>query len=740
MPATGRGSAASAKAFQCPDCPKAFSRAEYVVRHARQVHQGARPYPCKMCDASFSRSDLLKRHERICSGRPKEEEPPVHQARPLEPAPTAAAGSVSLPPFAEHQQQPFFPFLPSTSIGTSAYASIGLSPLPPVPVGASTSTPPTPFSLSPPSESPVFPTPANAFAPTSEDYSGQPFARPFTQDEVLATEVLEDLLRVPSRSSQQQSEAPQLSPFVGSPIAGPCGSQTDDLWLGASSSSASNSLISTCKGWEVTQEDKKPIEETEAAVMLADYFNKGGIGGISALDFGFSTTPSLYPDHLFEPRYKHLDEEQFYIRNEQCYMSYLFPWNVPKVETLSKFGKAAAQNLLPSAPLLHPQFQLTRLPVHLAFSLTVAGASYSPEGHSFANEMLVEKRVFLVRHFNTEGLTQEERFATIQSMLLYQLLGLFHRDEQQRILSHTFHGALVSMLRQLELPRKIKEKQLVTPHRLMQGAELEAAWKAWIEVETWRRVSFIVFLTDIEMATRFETPPFLSFSELTIDLPSSDTLWNARSGHEWLALIVAPIHPAPISFLEAVQVLLSPTDPAPHDRAALLLSELRKLSSFPLLILSRSLSFLQAKTEEAIRQEDPFKTLFGGIGIALDGREHQIREVLARIIKGRETLRRLPGGVNRGGGERWFEGVVPTTPVDSSAVQEELGLGSGLTRSSPSTSFDEDEDDMPVAESPEVSARRAREKVESMARHRERRAGDLRRQFEGFMSGSQGFA
>lgn len=122
-------------------------------------------------------------------------------------------------------------------------------------------------------------------------------------------------------------------------------------------------------------------------------------------------------------------------------------------------------------------------------------------------------------------------------------------------------------------------------------------------------VCFIVFLCDIEIATRFEISPFLLFSELDVELPSSDTLWNARSAHEWLALIVAPIHPAPISFLEAVQVLLSPSPPAPYDRGFLLLSELSKLSSFPLLILSRSLSFLQAKTEESIRQEDPFKSL-----------------------------------------------------------------------------------------------------------------------------------
>jgi hypothetical protein len=40
---------------------------------------------------------------------------------------------------------------------------------------------------------------------------------------------------------------------------------------------------------------------------------------------------------------------------------------------------------------------LSELPTHSAFALTVAGAAYSPDGEGFSNEMLVEKRVYLVR-------------------------------------------------------------------------------------------------------------------------------------------------------------------------------------------------------------------------------------------------------------------------------------------------------------------------------------------------------
>lgn len=73
--------------------------------------------------------------------------------------------------------------------------------------------------------------------------------------------------------------------------------------------------------------------------------------------------------------------------------------------------------------------------------------------------------------------------------------------------------------------------------------------------------------------------------------------------------MVSPLNPTPVSFLEAVRVLLSPTEPAPFDSGGILLAELGRLSSFPLLILSRTLSFLQAKTEEAIKQADPFRSM-----------------------------------------------------------------------------------------------------------------------------------
>lgn len=51
------------------------------------------------------------------------------------------------------------------------------------------------------------------------------------------------------------------------------------------------------------------------------------------------------------------------------------------------------------------------------------------------------------------------------------------------------------------------------------------------------------------------------------------------------------------------------TTPEPLSEQAALLHDLGRLSPFPLLILSRTLSFLEKKTEEALAQIDPFKNL-----------------------------------------------------------------------------------------------------------------------------------
>ncbi|GAA5965937.1 hypothetical protein JCM21900_005703 [Sporobolomyces salmonicolor] len=506
----------------------------------------------------------------------------------------------------------------------------------------------------------------------------------FSADEVLASEVLRDLMRSP-----MQPFHPNLLPGNANPTSSgessanvlcappAVASAEQEPWHGARAAERPEAketrneavaLVGT-HDWGLMggfegfggQDDMK-IEETPAAMALAEYFNKGGVGGISALDLGFPTEPSLFPDWLINPKVTYRDEvdQRFYVPEQMFCLGYLYPWHVPPVKTLSSYAKRAAESLLPSVPVVHaPSIVITKMATHTAFALTVAGGAYEPEGQAFSNEMLVEKRVFLVRGFQQPEKTFDDRFASLQSLLLYQLLGLFHRDEQQRLLSQTFHSALIFMLRSLDLPNRIRQSQLSEPGVELAGEELEQAWKDWVQIETYRRVAFIVFLTDLEHSIATDTSQLLLLSDMQLDLPSSDAVWSASTSPEWAHQMRSPREPPPIPFLTAIRALLAPRPPDPFSQQGIVLAELSRLSSFPLLILSRTLSFLERKTEEALQQVDPFHPLLGGLGI-MEDRERENRDILSRIRTGREILRRLPGGMARGGGERWFQDVMPT--------------------------------------------------------------------------------
>jgi hypothetical protein len=52
-----------------------------------------------------------------------------------------------------------------------------------------------------------------------------------------------------------------------------------------------------------------PIEESPAAIALSSYFNNGGVKGISALDLGFPTEPSLFEDWIINAQHTPFQDE-----------------------------------------------------------------------------------------------------------------------------------------------------------------------------------------------------------------------------------------------------------------------------------------------------------------------------------------------------------------------------------------------------------------------------------------------
>ncbi|GEM11000.1 zinc finger, C2H2-type transcription factor [Rhodotorula toruloides] len=732
--------------FQCEFCEHAFSRSDLLRRHYKTRSSAASgsassavlaappEVPGATYEMPFASSSASAALPAPAQNNPLLPTPPpsyyAHMSmsmrdHPIYGLPPAAnmnssfsiASGSGTAPLPDNGPSPFSTFSNSSNLTFSCNspqtpfaADASLPPAPPYPLHGMMQPPPpipstsstilsapsaVPSTSSHPHSSPTTPTTPSTSAFKSGSLSHDTLAPglsrtgSFTRDEVLASEVLRDLMRSPlgmsgntppvstamaggmawhsATSGKGQTEAAQgrgEGAGTGEEGGAVAGADAHDWALssvfGTTASGAGNSVLVSAPyaGPAVTPHNK--LEETPAAQALAEYFNKGGVGGITALDLGFPTEPCLFPDWMFKAPTVHEDEKRFWMPEQKFCLGYLYPWHVPPLPVLSSYAKKATERLLPAMPIVHaPSVVLNEMEVHTAFALTVAGGAYERDGQSFSNEMLVEKRVFLVRGFQEKSKTWDQKFASLQSMLLYQLLGLFHRDEQQRLLSHSFHSALIYMLRALDLPTRVRETTASPPREEMQGEELEKAWRNWVKVETWRRVAFIVFLADLEHAAATKTNQLLSLSDLDIDLPAAERAWSAKTAEEWrrhhIMFALAPTEP----FISVIRALLNHKNDDPFSESALLIADLGRLSSFPFLILSRTLSYLEKKTEEALEQVDPFKSFLGGIGVVED-REAENRDLLQRIRSGREILRRLPGGMARGGGEGWFNEIIPS--------------------------------------------------------------------------------
>ncbi|KAK6581895.1 hypothetical protein PZA11_005592 [Diplocarpon coronariae] len=64
----GNGNGSGSR-FQCPKCPKTFTRIENLTRHQAN-HEDIGKFPCVVCKKRFTRSDLLNRHRRIHGPQP----------------------------------------------------------------------------------------------------------------------------------------------------------------------------------------------------------------------------------------------------------------------------------------------------------------------------------------------------------------------------------------------------------------------------------------------------------------------------------------------------------------------------------------------------------------------------------------------------------------------------------------------------------------------------------------------
>ncbi|KAM0750142.1 hypothetical protein T439DRAFT_356791 [Meredithblackwellia eburnea MCA 4105] len=347
---------------------------------------------------------------------------------------------------------------------------------------------------------------------------------------------------------------------------------------------------------------------------------------------------------------------KFFNKTQGFCVGYRDGRQIPALPTLSRYASLATSFLLNSLPIIHrPTLFSTEMTPQIAFALAVAGAGLEADGVAFYDNMVKEKRIFAIHHMHELDLTPEESMSSVQSLAIYHYLGLFHEDPQQRNYSAAAHATLISVFRYHDFPSHILATQWTAPTLTASPEEIETSWKKWILLETLTRISFMVYLLDLTMSNTFEASPMLATSELPINLPSSEALWNAPTAQAWHNLLFLPqLSTPPPNFLRVIDLLLTPktgssgsSTTANRDRE-LILSQLPSLAPIALTILRETLT----RMENGLRKQGSDLSHLS----KLDGRDSP-EVALRKVQNGTRVLELVAGGCLSKG--PWFMPVRP---------------------------------------------------------------------------------
>ena len=124
------------------------------------------------------------------------------------------------------------------------------------------------------------------------------------------------------------------------------------------------------------------------------------------------------------------------------------------------------------------------------------------------------------------------RLAALQTYAISLGIGTWSGNKRTMELAESAAMPLITMLRRAGRFRRSRIPA-ETPLPTDTPDQLEQKWRGWIEAESFKRLAYHIFLHSVQVSVAFQTPPLLSYSEITLDLPAPAALWRARSAEEW---------------------------------------------------------------------------------------------------------------------------------------------------------------------------------------------------------------
>lgn len=127
---------------------------------------------------------------------------------------------------------------------------------------------------------------------------------------------------------------------------------------------------------------------------------------------------------------------------------------------------------------------------------------------------------------NTQSLQALQAFAIQLS------IGSWSGNKRLMVLSEAESLPLTTMMRRSGAFRRSRSESII-PSSHDSPAVIEQKWRAWVAAESTKRLAFHVFRHCVELSAAFHIPPLISYSEITLDLPSPQTVWRAKTAIEW---------------------------------------------------------------------------------------------------------------------------------------------------------------------------------------------------------------
>ncbi|KAL2793811.1 hypothetical protein BJX66DRAFT_325834 [Aspergillus keveii] len=488
------------KSHQCLRCGKEFARLEHLQRHERS-HTKEKPYQCTECDKAFTRKDLLTRHSRL-----------THSAN--RPATEDSSNTLLSPATFEAAQ---------SSGDDYANPTMFLEPQ----VGGNF--------LMPGFTSSVHPQFTSDLGFGAGDLIPEPWLDEFT--------AFMDSIPIPSHPfSPSYQPMPTFSPDFRPSVA----------------------AAMTTQPFEPTMDVEPASEDAALEASLSPFSSR--LPSLQPVESRSEHSPSTSPANIILVV---TDACRAHFETELSKLNGLIPGDfmLPSRHTLGRLIAGYFNTFHEHYPFLHiPTLRLHSLSLELFMGICAVGARYAREPEMSTEIFRVTKAVVMermrerrqVRSAKSTPISRGPNSLYTNTRTAAGTLGEFSVVDL-----HLTQAMLLLIAVATWFNREPETYEALSIRSMLDSLMREAGenWHEWVQAETVRRTTLVVFCFFNLHTIVFDLPPMMLASELNVQLPCSEQQWKASSQGAWQKALNA--NEEPPNFQAAFEGLF--TDPKSPD-------------------------------------------------------------------------------------------------------------------------------------------------------------------------------